>query len=158
LKRVGNFVKDFIQGNVDAQPVIERLESLGYQVEPASKQEDMKEGIDFYIVKDDFYTSIQLKCCRRVSDTNNVYLQTSKVMPTPDKNKTVNATHWLYYDTVGKILYNFRTSELVNKWSEIKESGRLHNMFQVGGNSTEGYIVSLSKLKELGINFKEVKL
>jgi hypothetical protein len=157
--RDGDFLRDFDQGHRDAPPVLNRLEELGYVIEQASKHEDMKEGIDFYITDGNgMRTSVQLKCCRRIEGTKNFYFQTTKVIPTPGKNKTVSASQWLYYDVGNRVVYNFLTSELQARWDELVTHGKFHRKQQLHGGFTEGYIVSLSIIEELGFKFKKVKI
>lgn len=159
MNQLGNFLNDFEQGHQDAPPVLEKLSSLGYQLEQASKHEDMKEGIDFWIIDSNgIQSSIQLKCCRRIAETGNIYFQTTKVVPTPEKNKTVIANNWLYYDVFGKKIYNFKTRDLVAHWEQIATQGRFHRKKQESGSYTEGYIFPVHMLTTVGINYKVVQL
>lgn len=124
----------------------------------ATRQEDQFEGIDYFISRDGVETTVQLKCDRRIASTSNLFLQTTKVIGNPEKGKQVKALNFFYLDSINNTLYIMRTREIQANWNQIVETCEVRNIAQTNGTTTEGYIVPLAKIQEMGMKLEKVQL
>lgn len=144
-----NFIKDLKRGNKHMTEIaIPYFESRGWRVTISTLEQD-KKGTDLVIARDDLTYRVQVKACERIHETQNIYLQDSKVIGN-------NSDIFFYMDVEQKIGYAIQTRQLKARWDKIVQNARKHSQWNPG-YTTIGRIISIDKLSDI-VTINQIKL